>query len=210
MILYLHGFQSSPNSFKAQLIEGKLKRLKRQNEYICPQLSSSPEKSIELALKSARQYSSKPIAVIGSSLGGYYANWIAEELECRAVLLNPVIDPWKIRILGDSPDRSDLRVREWLEFTETYEKELESIRVTKITRPDRYMLIAATGDQLLDWKMMQMHYEGAKQIIIDGSDHGLSDFEQYIDDVLSFCGIGDPGQIKNECQNKKLNHRIER
>lgn len=189
MILYMHGFQSSPQSFKAQLIERRLKELNRQNEYICPQLLSSPVKSIELALSLVNQYQPDSITVIGSSLGGYYANRIAEQLQCRAVMLNPVINPWKIKILGDSPDRSDLRVREWLEFIEKYEKELHSVQVSKITRPERYMLVAAKGDALLDWRMMQEHYEGAKHILIEGSDHGLSNFEDYLDDVLSFCGV---------------------
>lgn len=189
MILYLHGFQSSPHSFKAQLLESRLNALNCEKEYICPQLLSSPAKSIEMALDLVRDSTLSSLVIIGSSLGGYYANWIAEKLKCRAVLLNPVIDPWNIKILGDSPDKSDLRVREWLEFVQQYEKELQSIRVAKITNPERYMLIAAKGDALLDWRMMVEHYEGANQTIIDGSDHGLSDFEEYIDKVLSFCRI---------------------
>lgn len=187
MILYLHGFQSSPLSFKAQFIANKVKERNDENDYICPQLPLSPEKSIELAMRAVNKCPSESLVVIGSSLGGYYANWIAEELQCRAVLLNPVTNPWKIKILEDSPDRSDLRVREWMEFIEKYEKELRSIQISRITKPERYMLIAAKGDQLLDWRMMQQHYQGARQIIIEGSDHGLSDFEQYIDEVLSFC-----------------------
>lgn len=194
MILYLHGFQSSPQSFKAQLILDRLKALNCEGEYICPQLFPSPAKSVEIALNLVRACPSESLAVIGSSLGGFYANWIAEQLQCRAVLLNPVIDPWKIKILGDSPDRSDLRVREWLEFVERYEVELHSIQVRKISNPERYMLIAAKGDQLLDWQMMQKHYEGANQTIIDGSDHGLSDFEKYLDNVLSFCRIEHSGR----------------
>ncbi len=189
MILYLHGFQSSPHSFKAQLIERRWREINREKEYICPQLPSSPVKSVELALNLLGQHPSESITVIGSSLGGYYANWIAENLQCRCVLLNPVTDPWKIRILEDNPDRSDLRVREWLKFIDQYEKELQSIRISKITHPERYMLVAAKGDELLDWKMMQEHYKGASQTIINGSDHGLSDFEKYLDDVLSFCKI---------------------
>lgn len=189
MILYLHGFQSSPQSFKAQLIESRLKALNGEKEYVCPQLSLSPAKSIEIALNSVKDYPSQSLTVIGSSLGGFYANWIAEQLQCRAVMLNPVIDPWNIKILGDSPDRSDLRVREWLEFIDQYEKELHAIQVRKITMPKRYMLIAAKGDALLDWRMMVKHYEGASQLVIDGSDHGLSDFEEYLDKVLSFCRI---------------------
>lgn len=189
MILYLHGFQSSPHSFKAQLIESRLKALNCEKEYVCPQLLPSPAKSIEFALDLVKDCHPESLAIVGSSLGGYYANWMAEQLQCRAVMLNPVIDPWNIKILGDSPDRSDLRVREWLEFVERYEKELHSIQVKKITNPERYMLFAARDDALLDWRMMVEHYEGANQTVIDGSDHGLSDFEEYLDKVLSFCRI---------------------
>lgn len=194
MILYLHGFQSSPHSYKAKLIEERMNESGRGSEYICPQLPSSPAKAVEIALKLVGGCPAGSLAVIGSSLGGYYANWIAEQLHCRAVMLNPVIDPWNIKILGDSPDRSDLRVREWLEFTEQYEQELHSIQIKQITNPERYMLIAAKGDALLDWRMMMKHYEGANQTIIDGSDHGLSDFGKYLDNVLSFCRIEHPGR----------------
>ena len=103
--------------------------------------------------------------------------------------MNPVIDPWRIKILDDLPDRSDLRVREWLDFREKYQSELEAVRVTSITDPERYLLFAAKGDELLDWHLMRSHYQAANQIIIEGSDHGLSDFAQYLEQVLLFCGI---------------------
>ena len=107
------------------------------------------------------------MVIIGSSLGGYYANWLAEQYRCKAILLNPVIDPWRIKILDDLPDRSDLRVREWLDFREKYQSELEAVRVTSITDPERYLLFAAKGDELLDWHLMQSHYQAANQIIIE-------------------------------------------
>ena len=83
-----------------------------------------------------------------------------------------------------------MRVREWLDFRERYEGELKAIRVKNITNPSRYLLLAAKGDELLDWRLMQSHYHGAHQVIVDGGDHGLSDFGLYLEKVLSFCGIG--------------------
>ncbi len=189
-ILYLHGFQSSPFSFKAQLISREIENTENDFRYFCPQLPLSPAKSIEMAGNCIRKCSPESIVVIGSSLGGYYANWLAERYCCRAILLNPVIDPWKIKILDDMPDKSDLRVREWLDFREKYRSELNAFRVERITDPSRYLLLAAKGDELLDWRLMQGHYRGAHQIIIEGGDHGLSGFEQYLKIVLRFCGIG--------------------
>ena len=117
-ILYLHGFQSSPFSFKAQLISRAVENAGDGFRYFCPQLPLSPGKSIEIASDTIRGYPAESLVIIGSSLGGYYANWLAEQYRCKAILLNPVIDPWRIKILDDLPDRSDLRVREWLDFRE--------------------------------------------------------------------------------------------
>ena len=88
------------------------------------------------------------------------------------------------------PDRSELKVREWLDFREKYAAEINRLKVLRITRPERYLLLAATGDELLDWRLMQSHYAGARQIIIEGGDHGLSGFGAYVETVLAFCGIG--------------------
>ena len=79
-----------------------------------------------------------------------------------------------IKILDDLPDRSDLRVREWLDFREGFERELKAICVKNITNPERYLLLAAKGDELLDWRLMRSHYQGAHQIVLEGGDHGLS------------------------------------
>lgn len=190
VIVYLHGFKSSPHSFKAQLIAQALEQNGSDYRYICPQLPLSPRESVGLVADAIRDCQKDRLTIIGSSLGGYYANWLAEQYACGAVLLNPVIDPWQIKILDDIPDKSDLRVREWLDFRERYESELKAIHVKNITNPQRYLLLAAKGDELLDWRLMRSHYRGAHQVILDGGDHGLSDFGLYLEKVLSFCGIG--------------------
>ena len=186
MILYLHGFKSSPQSFKAQLIGATLAAAGRGNAYQCPQLPASPAAAIALALQIAADVPPAELTLIGSSLGGYYATWIAERLGCRAVLLNPAVQPPRAleQYVGVSTAyHSD----QPFEFKREYVDELRALAVPAITWPERYFLIAATGDDVLDWREMQAHYPHARQMIIEGSDHGLSDFANYLNAVLAFC-----------------------
>lgn len=189
MILYLHGFRSSPQSFKARLIADRMQALGRSMEYCCPQLSASPREAIDLASGIIDKFAAKDeVTLIGSSLGGYYATWLAEKTGCRAVLLNPAVKPPRDleKYVGvTTMYHSDQR----FEFKRDYIDELRALAVDKITRPERYFLIAAKGDEVLDWREMVAHYPGAQQCVIDGGDHGISDFEIYLDRVLSFCGI---------------------
>lgn len=188
MILYLHGFRSSPRSFKARLIAARLQELGCEAEYQCPQLPASPRAAIALASDLVAGCSCDRLTLIGSSLGGYYATYLAEQLGCRAALLNPAVKP--SRELGNhlgvtTAYHSD----EPFEFRLEYIDELKALEVTKITRPERYFLLVATGDEVLDWREMVAHYPGARQQVIEGSDHGISDFEHYLDPVLAFCGV---------------------
>ncbi|HJW56661.1 MAG TPA: YqiA/YcfP family alpha/beta fold hydrolase [Burkholderiaceae bacterium] len=188
MILYLHGFRSSPQSFKARMIAERLEVLGCGKEYQCPQLPASPRAAIALCMQLAIQVPSNNLTLIGSSLGGYYATWIAEQTGCRAVLLNPAIHPardLKNHVGEMTAYHSDAR----FEFKNEYLEELEALRVASITMPDRYLLIAATGDEVLDWREMVEHYPYAAHRVINGGDHGLSNFSCYVDEVMAFCGV---------------------
>jgi len=68
---------------------------------------------------------------------------------------------------------------------------LKALAVERITHPERYFLIAATGDELLNYREMVVQFANARQHIIEGSDHGMSDFAEYAGEVLAFCGIDD-------------------
>lgn len=187
MIVYLHGFRSSPSSRKATLLRAAMAARGRAGEYRCPALAASPARAIEDVLRCVREEAADRLALIGSSLGGYYATWLAERLGCRAALLNPAIRPQDdlARHLGEQPVYfSEATV----DFRPEYLAELEAIDTPTITRPERYFLIAATGDTLIDYRAMKRKYEGAAQLVIEGGDHELSDFPRYIDDVLAFCG----------------------
>jgi len=195
VILYLHGFRSSPQSNKAQLIRARLAQRGRLEEYLCPQLPASPRAAAQLIEATARVEDSGRLALIGSSLGGYYATWLAERTGCRAVLLNPAIAPYEdLRAhLGIQPvffsDQS-------IDMKAEYLDELRALDTPRVTRPERYFLLAATGDEIIDWRTMLAKYAGCRQHVIQGSDHQISDFARYVDEVLDFCGIDEPLERK--------------
>ncbi|CAG2149269.1 hypothetical protein LMG19282_03523 [Cupriavidus campinensis] len=197
MLLYLHGFRSSPQSFKSRLVQERMRAWGVEKSFACPTLNVSPAQAIaqaEAAIRGARAGGETDIAIIGSSLGGFYARWLAERHGCRAVLLNPAIHPWTDleKYLGEQPlyhgggsvvvERSHLQ-------------ELLDLRVEQVTKPARYYLLAATGDEVLDYREMVQACPGANIRIIEGSDHGISEFEDYVDDVLAFCGYGPGGKL---------------
>ena len=188
MILYLHGFRSSPLSMKSRLLAAQMQALGRADEWLCPQLPASPKLAIELALSLVNNVAPADLTLIGSSLGGYYATWLAERLGCRAVLLNPAIVPL-IDLEQHVGVTTEFHSDKPFEFKREYIAELGTFAVEKITEPQRYFLIAASGDEVLDYRDMLAHYQGAQQCVIDGSDHGISEFADYVAPVLAFCGI---------------------
>lgn len=188
MILYLHGFRSSPLSFKTSLLAQRMASLGRSAEYVCPQLPASPRAAIALTMDIAKSVAPQDLTLIGSSLGGYYATWLAEKLGCRAVLLNPAVHAAR-DLLTQVGVKTQYHSNEAFEFKAEYIAELEELAVSRITQPECYFLIAATGDELLDWREMVAHFPQVRQHVINGSDHGLSDFAEYADQVLAFCGI---------------------
>ncbi len=191
MILYLHGFRSSPLSSKAQQCAQALAALGRGDEFICPQLSVVPAQAWQQCLDLIAVHG-LPQAVIGSSLGGFYATCVAEHTGCRAVLLNPAVHPDQ-----DLEDQVGVQTffhtQETFEFRREHLAQLLAMTPATITQPERYLLLAATGDEVLDWREMVARYAGAQQIVIQGSSHALEEFPEYLPRVLQFCGVLDHG-----------------
>jgi len=191
MILYLHGFRSSPLSMKARMVGERMAQLGRADEYLCPQLPASPKLAMAQTMEMVRGIPAQELAIVGSSLGGYYATWMAEQIGCRVVLLNPAIVP-QISLDQHVGVTTEYHSDKPFEFKREYIDELHALTVRQITRPERYFLIAATGDEVLDYRDMVAHYPGARQTVIQGSDHAISEFADYVDEVLAFCGVGGP------------------
>jgi uncharacterized protein len=171
-----------------------MNKLGRIDQWRAPQLPVSPAAAIGLAQEQARQlaYSQhadvSEITVIGSSLGGFYAIALAEQFGCKAILLNPAVHAPR-DLATQVGSHVTYHSQEPMTFHADYVQELAAMAPEGITAPHRYLLLAATGDEVLDWREMVDFLPGAKHLVIAGSDHGLSDFEQYLPQVLSFAGI---------------------
>ncbi|MDB5118779.1 MAG: esterase protein [Mucilaginibacter sp.] len=171
----------------------RMQQLGMADRFYAPQLPASPKAAMDLALAwfsqldAGQEALSQNLSIVGSSLGGFYATWLAQRLDCRAVLLNPAVQPPR-DLQSYVGVTTQYHSDEPFEFKAEYVAELQALSVPEISRPERYFLIAATGDEVLDWHEMVAHYPGARQHVIEGSDHGISEFEDYVDDVLAFCG----------------------
>ena len=191
-LLYLHGFRSSPQSTKARFVAGWLRGRRADIAWCCPQLPPSPRRALDESLAATRGWPSESMAVIGSSLGGFYATAIAEARGCRAVLLNPAIDPARdlAACVGEQTAWHDGNER--FCFDAAYVDELRAIAPpARLTRLDRYLAVIAKGDEVLSWHEMSARYAGCRTLLIDGSDHALGDFAAHWPTVVEFLGLAD-------------------
>ena len=186
--VYLHGFRSSPRSSKAVMTGEAVAALSSPAnpiEWYCPQLLASPKESMDMVTAHIDASTYDRLVVIGSSLGGFYANYLAEKYGCKAIALNPAVRAARelaphvgMMTAYDSDEPFDFRPE--------YIDELKALQVEAITTPHRYFLIAAKGDELLDWREMVDFYPGAKQLVLEGSDHGIADYADHLPQVLEF------------------------
>ena len=188
-LLYLHGFRSSPRSFKAQRMAAAVQARHPAVRWWCPQLPPSPRAAMDLLREGTRDWPRERMAVVGSSLGGFYATCVAEDTGCRAVLLNPAVDPARdlAKYIGEQTAWHD--PGEHFFFAPEYVDELRALQRGPVAHPERYFAIIAKGDEVLDWREMTGRYPGIRLKLLEGSDHAISDFDEYLDEVLAFLDL---------------------
>ena len=187
MLIYLHGFNSSPQSHKAQVLGRYMQERGLAGLYACPALpplASDAIAACEAVLRSAKG----PVCFVGSSLGGFYATWFAETRDARAVLINPAIDP-HVGLRTYLGAQKNLHTNEPYELTERHLKDWERLYVPRIT-PSRYLLLVETADEVLDYRRAVERYAGAEQVVIPGGDHSLQTFPRHLPAILRFAGLG--------------------
>jgi uncharacterized protein len=189
-LLYLHGFRSSPQSMKAQKVMAWLAQQRPDVQAWCPQLPPSPTLAMRMVAEQLAHWPTQGVAVMGSSLGGFYATWVAERLpageNARIVLINPAVDPARdlTRFIGEQTSWHDPNDRFF--FRREFVEELHTLYCHELRHPARYQIWAATGDEVLDWREMHAKYAICSRIrapaglhIVPGPDHALSDFDLY-------------------------------
>jgi predicted esterase YcpF (UPF0227 family) len=192
-LLYLHGFRSSPSSTKAQKMALRVRTDHPDVRWWCPQLPPSPAKAMDQVTQGIADWPRDSMAVVGSSLGGFYARWVALQTGCRAVLLNPAAFPARdlSKYIGEQTSWHDPEERFFFQpgyVDELLQLKADLIRLTtgRPASPERQMAIVAQGDEVLDWREMQAFCAGGEIRLLPGSDHAISDFDDHIDTVLEF------------------------
>ena len=188
LIVYLHGFRSSPFSMKAKITHRAILDLKGEGvdvEWYCPQLPPSPKEAMAMMVTHIKSQNYERLSIIGSSLGGYYATYLAELFSAQATLLNPAIEPAR-DLEGYIGELKAWHSDEAFHFKPEYIQELNDLYIKNITKPNRYYLIAAKGDEVLDWQEMVAKYPGAQQLVLEGGDHAISNYLELLPTVLSF------------------------
>ena len=188
-LLYLHGFRSSPQSTKAQMMAARVQADHKKVRWWCPQLPPSPREAMALIQRGTADWPADQMAVVGSSLGGFYATALAQQRGCRAVVLNPAVDPARdlAAHIGEQTAWHD--PAEHFFFRPEYIDELRALQTGPLTHPERTFAVIAKGDELLDWREMTARYASARIRLLEGSDHALSDFDDHIDAVQEFLAL---------------------
>lgn len=192
-LIYLHGFNSSPQSEKAQQLMARVAALPAaiRPALHVPELPHRPAQAMALVTRLIDDIGAAGLTLIGSSLGGYYANWLAERYAAagvRAVVINPTTGPAE-DLRPYFGTQTNLYTGATYELTEQHLAEFLALKIGRLTHPERYYLLAQTGDELLDYRLAVAHYAGAYQFLQGGGDHGFQNFERHIDSILQFAGV---------------------
>lgn len=192
MIVYLHGFRSSPDSIKARALKQRMNERGLSDAFWCEALPVSPQAAIALIEKQLEYclatHPDLPPTLVGSSLGGYYSTWLAEKYGLKAALVNPaVVAPLALEsYIGP---QTNMYTGATFDFTARHIAELRAIEVERIKVPQRYWLLVETGDQDLDYRVAVEKYAGARQTVLEGGDHGFSRWNDYLDEVIAYAGL---------------------
>lgn len=192
-LLYLHGFRSSPGSTKARLVAERVQRAHPGVTWWCPQLPPSPAAAMALVREGTAAWPAEHSAVIGSSLGGFYARHLGLARAWKRALLNPAVHPARdlARHIGEQTAWHDPEQRFFFEpaFVDELrqlETEMDRMAAGAQIHPGLQFALIARGDEVLDWREMQVFCAGGQLTVLPGSDHAITDFPEHIDALMDF------------------------
>lgn len=188
LFIYVHGFNSSPESVKARLLGEYLAvhAYEHSENYLVPQLSHEPAEAMQQLESIVTDNRQRPIVLIGSSLGGYYSIWLTEHYEnCTAVMVNPAIYPYRLlsEWLGDN---ENIYTHERYTLTRDHLQQLEAMVVDQVKDPARYLLLVQSADETLDYREAVDFFDRSIAFIQPGGSHGFDQFEKLIPAIIGF------------------------
>jgi len=185
-LLYIHGFLSSPRSLKAQQMGAWLAENHPRYQYLCPLLTPYPEHARTILEQLIENNISDSIYLMGSSLGGFWATWLAEKYDLKAVLINPVVNLDLFNSSYLNVKLKNYHSDDTYMLNESHIAGFKTVNVAELSRPENYLLLVQTMDEVLDYRLAISKYSGSRQIVIDGGDHTFRNFEKYIPAAMQF------------------------
>jgi len=214
-VIYIHGFNSSPGSFKALQLKAFVEQNKLDLQYHAPMLSHWPEQAMETledlleSIKACDQHTGKitRILLVGSSLGGFYSTYLmARYPGLKAVLINPAVYPQELlpAYLGLN---ENLYTGEQYQLTQDHMQQLRRLHMAEPACTQNIKVLLQSDDEILDYHRAENYYRQAEVVVIEGGDHGFQNFEQYFTMMLDFAGIDYPEQLAMPEENYVLSLR---
>jgi predicted esterase YcpF (UPF0227 family) len=188
-ILYLHGFNSSPQSMKAQITKSYFYENFPNIPFFCPQLATSPEAVIEqlTSLIASKNDEENLWCFIGSSLGGYFSTYLSEHYQGKAVLINPAVKPFEL--LADYVgEQTNPYTEEVYSIEQHFIETLKNIEQKFISK-NNYLVMVQTGDEVLDYQEAVDKYCNCQIIVQQGGDHSFIDYSKMLPKIAMFFNL---------------------
>jgi hypothetical protein len=184
-IIYLHGFASSANSTKALQLKKHILENYSKTEIIIPDIENNIVDAVQQIDKLIEEFS--PSALIGSSLGGFYATYFSEQYNLKCVGINPaVIPPAEMsEYLGENKNYSTgekfLINQEQLDLLDRMGREIKVIKC-----PRNFMILLQSHDEKLDYRVATNFYRGAVLDVTFGGNHSFENLETHFSKIKIF------------------------
>jgi uncharacterized protein len=187
-LLYIHGFLSSPQSYKAKQIQQYLQQYPTEIDYVCPLLTPYPKECERVLthIVESTLAATDPLYLMGSSMGGFWATYLAERYDLPAILINPAVDVLELMPPYLNQPLHNYHTDDVYCLKTDDLAQLSRYDTPVITRPQNYWVLLQTGDETLDYRLAEKRYRDCKQTIEQGGDHSYQDFERFHLPALQF------------------------
>lgn len=184
-LIYLHGFLSSPRSHKAVVTHDWLAEQRPDIRYECPFIPPYPRQARRMLLDTLEDHLKDDVYLIGSSLGGFWATWLAEMYDLRAVLINPLVDPNRFQIYVDQ-DLENFYNGDHYRLSQQDIDAFRDFDTPAVNRPENYWLMVQTGDETLDYQLAVEKYRHCRQLVEEGGNHSFEGYANWLPQMLAF------------------------